>query len=115
MKGLKADGDIVIAGGSFIMDTADDCIHSNTAITVTDGTFELSSGDDALHAEETLTVSSGVMNIKTSYEGLEAHKVYVRGGELEIHAQDDGINAAGGQDASGNPDWFRRSLHCRRR
>ena len=101
MKGLKAAGDIVISGGNFTMDTADDCIHSNTAITVTGGSFDLSSGDDAFHADETLTVADGLMNIKTSYEGLEAHKVYVQGGELEIRANDDGINAAGGQDASG--------------
>lgn len=101
MKGIKAVGDITLEGGSFIMDTADDSVHSNTAITVNGGSFELSSGDDAFHAEEALTLNAGVLNVKTSYEALEAHKVYVRGGELELHAKDDGINAAGGQDQSG--------------
>lgn len=101
MKGLKSEGEITIAGGSFIMDTADDCIHSNTNITISGGNFDLSSGDDAIHAEETLTLKVDALNVKTSYEGLEAHKIYVRGGEMEIHAEDDGINAAGGQDSSG--------------
>ena len=101
MKGIKAAGDITIGNGSFVMDTADDTIHSNTAITVDGGNFELSSGDDAFHADETLIINTGVFQVKTSYEALEAHKVYVRGGELELHAKDDGINAAGGQDNSG--------------
>lgn len=101
MKGVKAAGDITIGPGRFVMDTADDTIHSNTAITIDGGNFELSSGDDAFHAEETLIINAGVFHVKTSYEALEAHKVYIRGGELELHAKDDGINAAGGQDNSG--------------
>lgn len=101
MKGLKAAGDITVTGGTFVIDAADDALHSDTSITVTDGSFQIKSGDDAFHADETLTVAAGVVNVETSYEGLEAHKVYVQGGELEIHANDDGINAAGGQDESG--------------
>ena len=101
MKGIKATGDITLDGGGFTMDTADDAIHSNNAIAVNGGTFELSTGDDAFHAEETLTVHAGILNVKTSYEALEAHKVHILGGELELHAKDDGINAAGGQDQSG--------------
>lgn len=101
MKGLKATGEINIAGGTFVMDTADDGIHSNTNITISGGTFDISSGDDAIHAEETLTLKPDELNIKTSYEGLEAHKVYIQDGKFEIHAKDDGINASGGQDSSG--------------
>ena len=101
MKGLKAVGSITIDGGDFTLDTADDAIHSNLAITVAGGAFRIKSGDDAFHGDETLDVIAGTVNIETSYEGLEAHKVYVCGGELEIHATDDGINAAGGQDNSG--------------
>ena len=101
MKGLKAEGNVTIENGSFVMDTADDTVHSNQTITVNGGVFELSSGDDAFHAEETLTIQAGIINVKTSYEALEAHKVYVRAGVFELHAKDDGINAAGGQDNSG--------------
>lgn len=101
MKGLKATGEITVDGGTFTMNTADDGVHSNTAITVNGGTFSLKSGDDAFHADEIMTFNEGVVNIETSYEGLEAHKVYVRDGDFEIHAKDDGINAAGGQDESG--------------
>ena len=101
MKGIKAVGEITLQSGTFLMDTADDTIHSNTGITVNGGSFEISSGDDAFHSDETLTIHGGSFKIKTSYEALEAHKVYVRGGELELHAKDDGINAAGGQDNSG--------------
>lgn len=101
MKGIKAVGEITLQMGTFLMDTADDTIHSNTGITVNGGSYEISSGDDAFHSDEALTIHAGAFNIKTSYEALEAHKVYIRGGKLELHAKDDGINAAGGQDNSG--------------
>lgn len=101
MKGLKATTGILIDGGTFTIDSADDAIHSNTILTVNGGTFTLASGDDALHAEDTLTITAGDMTITNSYEGLEAHHVAVKGGNIRLVATDDGINAAGGTDESG--------------
>ncbi len=101
MKGIKADGDLTITGGSFTIDSADDSLHSNSSITVNGGSFELASGDDAFHADDTLTVTDGVINISTSYEGMEALHVDIQGGEISIVATDDGLNAAGGNDSSG--------------
>ena len=45
MKGIKAAGSLIINNGTFVMDTADDAIHSNTSVTVNGGTFEIASGD----------------------------------------------------------------------
>ncbi len=101
MKGLKAAGSILIEGGTFQIDSADDAIHSNTSLTVSGGSFEIASGDDALHAEDTLTVNSGDIDISTCYEGLEALHIYVKGGHIKLVATDDGLNAAGGTDQSG--------------
>ncbi len=101
MKGLKAVSGILISGGSFKIDSADDSIHCDTSITITDGEFEIASGDDALHAEESLQVSGGKFDISTCYEGLEALHVAVSGGDIKLKATDDGINAAGGTDQSG--------------
>ncbi len=101
MKGLKATGNILISGGNVTINSADDSVHSDVAITINGGTFTIASGDDAIHAEETLTVTAGDFNISECYEGLEALHIDVRGGNIKLKASDDGLNAAGGTDRSG--------------
>lgn len=102
MKGLKAAASVMINGGKFTIDSADDSFHSNQSITVNGGIFEIASGDDAFHADETLAVTAGTINITQSYEGLEGEHVNISGGNITLTASDDGLNAAGGTDSSGN-------------
>lgn len=101
MKGVKASGTLTVNGGAFIIDSADDSFHSNASLTVNGGVFEIASGDDAFHADDTLTVTGGTINITESYEGLEGLHVVISGGDITLVASDDGLNAAGGTDASG--------------
>ena len=101
MKGIKATNSLLISGGTFKIDSADDSVHSDVSVSINGGTFEIASGDDAIHAEENLTITAGTFNITESYEGLEALNIDVKGGEFKIVANDDGLNAAGGTDSSG--------------
>ncbi len=101
MKGLKCGTGMLISNGSIKINSADDALHSNGTLTVNGGSLELASGDDALHAEDTLTVTAGSISITNSYEGLEAQYIYLRGGDIKLVATDDGLNAAGGTDSSG--------------
>ena len=101
MKGLKAANSLLISGGTFKIDSADDSIHSDVSVIINGGTFTLASGDDAIHAEDTLTITSGNIDISESYEGLEALHVKINGGDIKLVASDDGLNAAGGTDQSG--------------
>lgn len=101
IKGIKASGDVVINGGTYTIDSADDSVHSNSNITVNSGTFTIAAGDDAFHADDTLTINNGKINISESYEGLEGLHVLVNGGEISLVSSDDGLNAAGGTDQSG--------------
>ena len=101
MKGIKANSSILINGGTFNIDSADDSVHSNISVYINNGTFDIASGDDGIHGEEDLTITGGTINITQSYEGLEALNVKVSGGSIKLQANDDGINAAGGTDASG--------------
>ena len=101
MKGIKAANSLLISGGNFKIDSADDSVHSDVSVTINGGTFEIASGDDAIHAEESLTITAGTFNITESYEGLEALNIDVKGGEFKIVSSDDGLNAAGGTDSSG--------------
>lgn len=54
-----------------------------------------------MHADANLSVSCGEIKILKSYEGLEGTSVDMIGGVIDITASDNGINAAGGKDASG--------------
>ena len=101
IKGLKADVSILITNGSFVLDCADDAVHTNGSAYIQGGSFSIETGDDAFHADVKLCISGGTVNITESYEGLEALNVEVLGGEIRLVASDDGINAAGGNDASG--------------
>jgi len=96
MKGLKAETNLVLNGGTYNIDSCDDSIHSNKDITITDGTYSIKSGDDAIHAEETTKITNGNINVTKSYEGIEGLDIELKGGKITIVADDDGINAAGG-------------------
>lgn len=99
-KGIKA-GILTIEGGSFHVDSADDGLHSGSALSVLGGTFEIASGDDGIHTDGTVTIVSGFINITQSYEGIEGQHVLIQGGDITLKATDDGLNAAGGVDGSG--------------
>ena len=99
-KAIKAASDILISGGNYCLDSADDCIHSNNTVIISDGVFSLKSGDDGIHADNSLSVTGGYITVEKSYEGLEASTVSISGGEIKITSSDDGLNAAGGADSS---------------
>lgn len=101
-KGIKADNNLYINGGTFDVDSADDSFHTNAAMTVSGGTFTISSGDDAMHADGTLLVTDGSIDISKCYEGLEGITVTVDGGDIKIVSSDDGINAAGDDTSVSN-------------
>ena len=124
-KGLKASGDraedqgitpaINITGGTFVIDSVDDAIHSDGTVTITGGVFMIDSGDDGMHAETDLVLGTkgGTIardpdvNILTSYEGLEGATVTIESGNYSIQAKDDGVNAAGGSsNGPGGSGWF---------
>ena len=63
MKAIKAAGELILKGGKYSLDSADDTIHSNANITISDGEFTLASGDDGIHAGSATTISGGTIDI----------------------------------------------------
>ncbi|MDD6212395.1 MAG: carbohydrate-binding domain-containing protein [Clostridiales bacterium] len=101
MKGLKAAADLIIGGGTFTINSADDGVHSNSSLIINGGVFEMKSGDDGFHADENLNFTEGTVNLTESYEGMEGLYIHISGGTITLTASDDGLNAAGGNDSSG--------------
>ncbi len=101
-KGIKANTELNISGGTFDINSADDSIHSNWNVTITGGSFTLATGDDGVHADYTLTLGTENgsdddfnIDITTSYEGIEGSVINMLSGTTYLVASDDGINAAG--------------------
>ena len=112
-KGLKADNEIIISGGTINIKSYDDSIHTNNDvvlgdeddstddyygtgnITITGGTITLYSNDDGIHADQDLIISdSAYVKVEYSYEGIEANRIYFNGGTTYVYAKNDAVNAA---------------------
>lgn len=100
-KALKAATFLTVQNGTFVIDSADDALHTNGGMAIMDGAFTIASGDDGLHADQTIAISGGTLTVIKSVEGIEGFVVNISGGTLDITAADDGLNIAGGDDASG--------------
>lgn len=100
-KGLKADGQLIVQNTIITADTSDDSIHAAGNVEIISGTMEISSGDDGIHSDSSTIINGGLINIAKSYEGIEGKSVEINGGDIDIVAYDDGINAAGGNDNYG--------------
>ena len=107
-KGVKAENEVIISGGTVSVSSEDDGIHANADeelengarsvgnITVTDGSVTVTSGDDGMHADGTLRISGGSVHVEKSHEGLEANIIEIEGGSVYVWGDDDGLNARKG-------------------
>ena len=88
---------ILIEGGTFNINSADDAIHANGfggGVTVNDGTITVSTFDDGINSDGLTKISGGTVTVNTCFEGIEGAYVEINGGTVNITAYDDGINAA---------------------
>jgi hypothetical protein len=104
---LKADnaddaalGYVAITGGTLDLTAGTDAIDATTTAIVDNGSLTIAAGDDALHADVRLEINGGTIDIDRSYEGLEATQIVITGGDIDLVAEDDGLNVAGGNDGS---------------
>ena len=110
-KGLKAENEVYVTGGTVDIKTYDDAIHANNDgtlengnsplgnVNISGGNLTLNASDDAIHADYTLNISGGYTNVVSCYEGLEANLVVISGGETYVYATDDGVNATSGKSS----------------
>lgn len=105
----QSGGNIAINGGNIVVDSSDDCIHCGGNIVVKGGNVKLATADDAIHSDHDLTLgenggaaSDFGIYVTKCYEGVEGENIYQYSGTVLVNADDDGYNAAGGADGSGN-------------
>lgn len=92
--GVQAKTYLCIAGGAIEIDAADDALHSDLEGALNGGSTSVRSGDDAFHCETKLEVNDGSFVVETCSEGYEAEQVVVNGGDTNICALDDAMNAS---------------------
>lgn len=129
--GIVSKDDLVVTGGTYVIESQDHCLNGKDSVRIADGTFtltcdedgihagnddqqdgyiyieggdiDISVGDDAMHAEGLLIITGGDIDISKSYEGIEGYKILVTGGDINVAASDDGFNAAR-PDSNGQSD-----------
>ena len=99
-KAIQANDSIRIAGGSFTLTAGTDGLHAENGDDTTEGSvyisggkFSIRAGDDAIHAQTTVQIDGGEISV-TAAEGIEATRILINDGVIDIQATDDGINAA---------------------
>lgn len=109
-KGIKAENEILVSGGSVTVCSADDGLHANGGselmngssglgdVTIAGGTVTVTAADDGMHADNALTIDNGTVEIVESHEGLEANVITLNGGTVRVYANDDGLNACKGSE-----------------
>lgn len=68
-------------------------IKSKESVVIKSGQYSIDAGNDGIHADTYLVVDGGEYDI-SAVEGMEATYVQINGGDINISASDDGINAS---------------------
>lgn len=92
-KGMKAGTAIAVGGGTVVVDSADDTLHSRGAVSVSGGALQLASGDDGISAVSSVDIVNGSVTVIQSYEAIEALKITIQGGQVTTTSSNDGVNA----------------------
>lgn len=105
----QSGGDLIVNGGTITIDSSDDSLHCGGDMQLLGGSMTLATADDGAHSDHALIIGSTgsdydapYVNITKSYEGIEGVDITQNSGTVMVTSSDDGYNAAGGADSSGN-------------
>lgn len=79
---------------------------SDSYFYIADAELTIESGDDGIHADAQALIEGGNITVTKSYEGIEALDIEISGGDIDVSATDDGLNAAGGSSSASGDNTF---------
>jgi len=94
-------GYVALLGGTIDLSSSGEDGVNAQAILVGEASVTIGVADDGMHADADMVIGGGTIAVTASYEALEASTLAISGGVLDLTSDDDGINIAGGADASG--------------
>ncbi|MCR5076004.1 MAG: carbohydrate-binding domain-containing protein, partial [Ruminococcus sp.] len=106
----QSKGDLFIYGGTLNINSSDDALHCGGSMELIGGDLTLATADDGVHSDHDLTIGKGSadtyddirISVTQAYEGIEGMNITQNSGTVIVTSTDDGFNAAGGNDGSGN-------------
>jgi hypothetical protein len=99
-KGLKGAAGVYVEGGTITIDSSDDSIHSNNAVTIDGGTVTMASGDQGIQGDVAVDINGGDIDITQSREGIESAVVTIKDGNIHVRSNGNGINTSNSTDGS---------------
>lgn len=94
--GIVCKDELKFTSGNIDVKASKTAIMANDFLGIDGADIVASAGTKGLHCDAAFKIMSGSVKVTKSNEGIEAMKIYVAGGVVDVTSDDDGFNATDG-------------------